>query len=154
MDQTDDKVRIARANNACVVCGDVLAADPLPPHCDRCDPEDPDVEWCEQTDPIAHWVGSSFTDKRRWSRGTKFMVRGKLFRVSHIANEPNTGLVDITQVDNGWSFTVPYEIVDALALDLVCKDCDGEGSEVVGDGTFGGTEQQACSTCAGTGRAS
>ena len=32
-----------------------------------------------------------------------------------------------------------------------CPKCWGDGSEVIGDGTHGGTEQQACSACGGTG---
>ena len=43
-----------------------------------------------------------------------------------------------------------------LAVELaqdwrVCPGCT-DGSETVGDGTFGGTEQQSCSTCGGTQR--
>ena len=34
---------------------------------------------------------------------------------------------------------------------MVCPDCV-DGSETVGDGTFGGTEIQSCSTCGGTQR--
>lgn len=34
---------------------------------------------------------------------------------------------------------------------LRCPECDGLGSEFIGDGTHGGTEQQACSACGGCG---
>lgn len=38
------------------------------------------------------------------------------------------------------------------AMDTECSECGGDGTELIGDGTHGGTEQQACSACTGTGK--
>lgn len=39
-------------------------------------------------------------------------------------------------------------------MNIKCPECDGDGTELIGDGTHGGTEQQACSLCGGSGTVS